>query len=142
MAVEPPKVQLEEYYELFVPDTTKHRPCLCGYYRAIIKHDGGVVPCDAIKYPDDYERAGISIPNVLGDTSLEDAFYHTELFKVWRSATSEVVPFGCGSCKYWDLCRGYCRGLSLARYGKVTGLFGPPVECVRTVERGIRSTDG
>ncbi len=126
------------YFEKFASEIGGKSPCLCGYARAVLKHDGGLVPCDAIKYPDDYVKAGFAIPNILQGSELQEAFYESSLFRLWTMATSGAVPVGCNNCSYFDACRGFCRGQSMVRTGTVTGLLGRSTSCARNDK--IRAT--
>lgn len=119
------------YFETFSSEEGGLNPCLCGYARAVLKHDGGLVPCDAIKYPEDYRSAGLEVPNVLKGEALDDLFLSSRLFQLWTLATSAVVPVGCSNCNYFEACRGWCRGMSLVRARAASGLFGRSTNCAR-----------
>lgn len=121
------------YYELFGSEENQSTSCFCGYVKATIKHDGGVVPCDSIEYPGDYLRSGIQPPSLLTDGNLSEIFRESPLFRYWAVATAGVVPIGCNNCQFFQQCRGFCRGRSLAVAGRISGLFGPAPECARTV---------
>ena len=60
--------------------------CYCGHHRAMIKHDGGVVPCDAMDYPGGYIELGYPIMKV-PEHRIVEIFDESELFSVYRDAT-------------------------------------------------------
>ncbi len=119
------------FYETFAQEKGYGSSCLCGYVKATLKHDGGLVPCDSIQYPEDYWRGGFAIPSVLEGESLNTIFQESALFQYWALATAGVVPVGCNNCSIFDSCRGACRGKSLVRAGNPAGLFGRSEECAR-----------
>lgn len=121
------------YYELFGKEENQSTSCFCGYVKATIKHDGRIVPCDSIEYPGDYARAGIQAPSLLTDGTLTDLFRDSPLFHYWSMATAGVVPLGCNNCAFFQGCRGFCRGRSLAAAATLSGLFGPARDCARSV---------
>src|SRR5438093_13586640 len=60
--------------------------CYCGHHRAMIKHDGGGVPCDAMDYPGGYIELGDPILKVPQHPLLE-ILPASELCSVYRDAT-------------------------------------------------------
>jgi len=86
--------------------------CYCGHHRAMIKHDGGVVPCDAMDYPGGYIELGYPILKV-PEHPLVEIFEESELFSVYRDATGFYRPRGCEGCRFYPPCRGGCRSRAL-----------------------------
>ncbi len=130
------------FFETFGQERGCGSSCYCGYVKAVVKHDGGVVPCDSIRYPGDYLHKGFAVPSLLDGGSLRAIFDQSPLFQYWALATAGSVPAGCSNCEYFAQCRGFCRGNSMALAGKPPGLFGPTTECARRTrlrhERGMR----
>lgn len=119
------------FFELFGREADHSTSCLCGYVKATVKHDGGLVPCDSIGYPGDYTGAGVEVPSVLKDESIDDIFLGSKLFRYWAMATAAFAPVGCSRCEFFKMCRGFCRGRSMVAAGGLIGLFGKSTECAR-----------
>lgn len=119
------------YFETFAKDKDRAGSCFCGYTKVDLKFDGGLVPCDGIKYPDDYTKQGFEIPNILDGRSLQEIFRDSKLLRLWSIATSGVVPIGCNDCAFFENCRGMCRGEAMVRQGSPAGLLGFSTGCAR-----------
>jgi len=96
-------IPFPELFQMF-----EQSPCYCGHHRVMIKHDGGVVPCDAMAYPDGYSKLGFPVRKV-PDDSLADIFAHDLLFQLYRDASGYFRPRGCEGCRFFSFCRGGCR---------------------------------
>lgn len=91
-------------------DTEGLPSCFCGVYRATIRYDGSVLPCQMLSYDNYYEKVTdiYDVPNVYEYESLDEVL-ETPLFEDFQDATTQTLPNGCDGCEHTEYCDHGCR---------------------------------
>ncbi len=107
--------------------------CYCGMYRASLRWDGSLLPCNFLVYDNIYEKVikAYRVPKVSEFNDIDEVL-ETDLFTDFRKATTETLPEGCDGCVALKFCSRGCRGESFAAG---LGLDGPNVHCNRSLQK-------
>jgi radical SAM protein with 4Fe4S-binding SPASM domain len=92
--------------------------CAAGIFGVTITADGTIMPC---------RRMDLPIGNIK-EVSFRELWVESPV--LWSLRKREVYQNGCGSCRYWSVCRG-CRAIALA-YARASGsedYLGPDPQC-------------
>jgi len=92
--------------------------CAAGVFGVTVAADGTVMPC---------RRMDLSIGNIK-ETSFRELWAESPV--LWSLRRREEYHDGCGSCRYWSVCRG-CRAIALAtaRASGSEDYLGPDPQC-------------
>jgi radical SAM protein with 4Fe4S-binding SPASM domain len=108
--------------------------CFCGQFRATLRHDGYLVPCQFLAYDEQFHAASqhYEFPNVL-EQDIHQAMERAPVFQDFRTATVHALPAGCEGCPHVERCNHGCRAESwLAGHD----LLGPNILCERSMRLG------
>ena len=86
------------------------RPCELGYGILNINEDGTITPCPSLQL--------VELGNIYKD-DIEDIWHNSLWLKNYRELKFINLE-KCNSCKYFNICRGGCRGIAMSLSGSIT----------------------